>query len=105
MRRLSDDSPEPATEVRLITHTAAQSDCTQRVAGGEHQTMSYFYPSAREVIVRRDTHGGFECPAEVADTEAEQRRQMFDSNCFGQVGIDVRRQALDLPRREPSAGD
>jgi hypothetical protein len=67
MRRLSNDSPEPATEVRLIGHTAAHGDCTQRVAGGEHEALSHFYPSAREIVVRRDTEGGFECPAEVAN--------------------------------------
>jgi hypothetical protein len=97
MRRLSNDSPEPASEVRLIAHTAAHGNFTQGVVGCQHQALSELYAAACEIVVCRDPEGGFERPAEVANTEVKQRREMFDPDCVGQMGIDMSRNASGLP--------
>jgi hypothetical protein len=83
--------------MRLIAHAAAQGNRTERVTRRQHQPLGHFYASAREILMCRHGKCGLECPAEVADAEGKQRREIFDPDSFGQVGIDMRRQASGLP--------
>ena len=97
MRRFSDDAPEPAAEMRLITHAAAQRDGTERLTRPQHEVLGNFDAPAREIVVCRGTERGFERTAEVTNAESKQRRQVFGTDPFGQVSVDMRLQASHLP--------
>jgi hypothetical protein len=89
MRRFSDDAPEPAGEMRLITHAAAQRNGTERLTRRQHEVLRNFDSPAREIVVCRDPERGFERTAEVTNAESQQSRQVFGTDPFGQVSVDM----------------
>ena len=93
MRRFTNDSLEQAREVRLIAHATAQSNGTKRIAGCQHHALSHLYAPAHNVGVRRDTERDLEGPAEMADAESYQGRELFNTDPFGEMGVNVRRKA------------
>jgi hypothetical protein len=103
MGGFSNDAPEPATEMRLIAHAAAQGNGTERVTRRQHQALSHFDAPAHEIVVCRESARGLECPAEVADAEAEQRREVFASNSASEMRVDVRHHPPLLPGRKATA--
>ncbi len=104
-RRFPDNAPKPTREVRLIAHTAAQGDRTQRLKRRQHQSLGRLNAPAREIAVCGHTEGGFERAAEMSHAEAEQSGQVLDADLFCEFGINVRGEPPRLPRGEAASHD
>jgi hypothetical protein len=89
MWRFSDDAPEPAAEMRLITHAAPQRNGTKRLARRQHEVLGNFDAPAGQIIVCRDTERGFERTAEVTDAESKQGRQWLPEKAARDMAIVV----------------
>lgn len=96
----TDDASEQTREVRLIAHAAAQGNGTQRFVRCQHQALSQLDAASREISVRRDTESRLERPTKMADAETQQSRELFNTNPFGEMRINMRRNALCLPQRQ-----
>jgi hypothetical protein len=99
----ADDPAEYSREMRLITHSAIQSDLGERRAGICHEFLGTSDTLSRDVSQRWLAEGLPERPEEVAGTQPRDVRKVASSNARAEVRRNVRREALLLPERKASA--
>ena len=100
---LSNEFVEEPREVRLIRKTTFQRDLAKRGLACEHQPLRALGASAQYVPMRRLTEAALEYMREMEDADTRESGKIFNRYLCMQIGLNVARNAADLPRREAPA--
>ena len=100
-RVLTDDAAEHLRQMRLVTQAAAVCNFVEREIGAQHHALSEFNAPAPEKSASRNPERLLECTAKMASAQTCESRQLSYRDSSGEARIDISRDSLCTPRREP----
>src|ERR1700761_5848420 len=99
-RALAGGAAELPAQMRLVGEAAGQCQLTERGVAGEHQPAHPLDAAAHQVSMGGLAENLTEGSGEMGPAEADQIAEVLDPYRFGQMLVDERLDALDLPGGE-----